>query len=103
MRFKRGVYVRGACVELLFALQTMERLYRDAGHVLTVTSVADGAHSSRSLHYSGRAADLRIRDIPEPDVQRILALGRDELPQDFDLVLEPDHFHLEYDPRGRLQ
>ena len=66
-----------------------------------ITSANDGKHSTASLHYSGNAFDLRIWAFKEnPAALRAFAsrcaaaLGRD-----FDVVLESDHLHVEYDPK----
>ncbi len=102
MRFKTGVYVRGISPELLVGLAVMDKVYEENGYRMTVTSVSDSRHSEKSLHYSGRAADLRTYDLGPETTQTIHQQGRRELPMDFDLVLEADHFHLEYDPKGKL-
>ncbi len=67
-----------------------------------VTSANDSTHSTGSLHYKNRAYDIRIKNIagdetPEAQawVERIkLALGRD-----YDVILERDHLHVEFDPK----
>ena len=69
---------------------------------LVVTSCNDGHHSLTSLHYSGNAVDLRTRNLPDNITGHIV---RDEIKKnlniDYDVVLESDHIHLEYQPRRR--
>lgn len=63
---------------------------------VTVTYVRSGQHMDGSLHPVGDALDIRTRDWAErrPIVYDIRAL----LPSIYDIVLEPDHLHIEYDP-----
>jgi hypothetical protein len=70
-----------------------------------VTSANDGRHMDGSLHYVGRAVDLRTRDL-HPDIaeQLVLALrkrlnGDATLNRPYQVVLESDHAHVEYQPK----
>jgi len=101
--FKDGVYVRGVSAELVLGLSALDSAHRElTGEAVTVTSVSDGRHGNKSLHYSGRGADVRTRHLSAEERQAFFAKASDYLPEDFDLVAESDHFHLEFDPRGRL-
>jgi len=64
-----------------------------------ITSAADGHHAARSLHYTGNAVDLRIRDLNSAEVSEWAYLIKEMLGEDFDVVVEPDHIHLEYDTK----
>lgn len=64
---------------------------------LVVTSTYEGNHSEGSLHYCDEAVDIRrgknghkCRD----EIKRRLG-------DDYDVILESDHIHIEYDPKGR--
>jgi len=61
-----------------------------------VTSLAESRHGKGSRHYSGLAVDLRIWDLKSPAVACKEIAGR--LGLEFDVVLEKDHIHIEYDP-----
>jgi hypothetical protein len=68
------------------------------GKPATITSAREGNHSENSLHYTGEAIDLRIwyltprqRRIYVDDLKWVLG-------DDFDVVLEKNHIHVEYDP-----
>lgn len=101
MKFKEGINTSGVRPELVLALIVADGVYRDVGKGLVVTSVSDGVHSRASLHYSGQAADLRIRNLTNPEhvVERLKeALGFNP---DYDVVLESDHIHLEWQPKGK--
>ena len=64
-----------------------------------LTSVNDGIHSRKSLHRFGYAVDIRIWVLTE--AKRVMAAKKiaDALGKHFDVVLEPDHLHIEYDPK----
>lgn len=72
---------------------------------LIVTGLCDGAHRVNSLHYIGRAVDLRTHNlagIAERKNARDLLAGR--LGRDFDVLYENpgqanEHIHVEYDPK----
>ncbi len=98
-KLKPGVRLTGIRPEILFAVLAAERAYNRAGHELVVTSCVDGKHGRGSLHYSGAAVDLRTRDVPSNAMQGIVAEIREALGADFDVVLEPDHLHVEYEPQ----
>lgn len=55
-------------------------------------------HGKFSLHPDGAALDLRSYDVPA-DVQEVITDRlRDELDEGFDVILESNHWHIEYDP-----
>lgn len=65
---------------------------------LVITSISDSKHSRTSLHYVGYAIDIRIRDLHEQPENLVEAL-RSFLPDCYDIILESDHIHLEYQPK----
>ncbi len=94
-----------------FLLQ-VDKLYRDWGSELIITSGSErkARHSDTSLHYAGRAVDVRIwelADVPKPANQanalKTLAkkyLTSLTLPINWiDVVLESDHIHIEWQPK----
>jgi hypothetical protein len=88
--------------ELAVGLMVADGVYRDHGALMTVTAVCDSAHSPGSLHYVGLAADLRIRDIPPETVAKIRERLAAALGPDFDVLLEADHIHVEFQPKVPL-
>jgi len=78
------------------------------GIPLTITSGRDGQHGSISLHYVGKAIDIRTRYGQEKGFKQVDPAKvtlfceelRRQLGKDFDVVPESDHVHLEYDPKG---
>ena len=100
MRLKRGVRVLGMRPELLLALVIAEPLFVDKGVDLVVTSVIDGKHSVGSLHYTGAAVDLRTRDLTDEQKEEIKIQLAHVLGADYDVVLESNHFHIEFQPKA---
>ena len=97
MFLKKGVNIQGMSTELLYGLNVADAVYKELGYELTVTSVLDGRHSLTSLHYAGNAADLRIRGVSDP--QAIVDMLKARLGVNFDVLLESNHIHIEYQPR----
>lgn len=99
MRLKPGAKLKGIKPEIVLALLIIEPLLtRKTGAALVITSGTDGKHSAHSHHYTGNAVDIRTRDI-EPALRRSLAEEiHDALGDEFDVVLESDHLHVEFDP-----
>jgi len=54
----------------------------------------DDAHKEDSLHYQGLAEDIRIWDVLEAFKKRL----EEALGLEFEVILEKDHIHIEYDP-----
>jgi len=100
MRLKSGVRIRGIRPELAVALEIAESVYRHESAELVVTSVTDSEHKRGSLHYAGQAADLRTRGLI--DVIQTANGLRDRLGDDFDVVVESDHIHVEYQPKEAM-
>lgn len=92
----------GVCLEVtpvvINAWPKIQKAFRAHGYEAVCTSANDGTHSDGSLHYVGKALDLRSRHIPMEEQQLILKSLRDTLGADWDVILESDHYHLEYDP-----
>jgi len=62
---------------------------------IIVTSTYEGSHSEGSLHYANLAVDIRRKAQDETVYWRI----KEYLGGDYDVVLEDDHLHVEYDPK----
>lgn len=86
------------------------------GDTVLITSANDSRHGDRSLHYKDHALDVRILGnrtggirfpsalalAPELFQRQEARAWRDRLAarlgRDYDVVLEADHLHIEYDP-----
>ena len=98
MRFKTGVKAYGVQPPTTLAMHVMDELFvRETGDEMVVTSLMDGTHSPKSLHRFGLAFDFRTHDIPQGSLGVILAEFRSKMPG-WQVVIEPDHGHVEYDP-----
>lgn len=64
-----------------------------------ITSINDGRHMPKSKHYEGHAFDVRIWWLT--DQLRCTGAIAEKLGPDFDVVLEKDHIHIEYDPKEK--
>lgn len=102
LTFKPGVDVRGVQPEVTAAMHVVDGVYTSHGVAETVvTSVKDSKHMVTSLHYKGLAFDLRLPSrsgaAGEADgaVTRTI---RKRLGAQYDVVLESDHIHVEFDP-----
>lgn len=98
VRIKHDVDLRRIQAPMAVALVVAASVYSELGNVDTlVTSGAEGQHMAGSLHYVGLALDLRL---PSPaTVARVVALLKDALGPQYDVVLEKDHIHVEFDPK----
>jgi len=103
MRLKKDVRILGLRPELALALFICEQVYRDVDTELVITSVIDGKHALGSLHYTGSAVDLRIRNLPDGEAERVRDHIAERLGNDFDAVLERDHIHLEFQPKSAYE
>lgn len=96
MKLKEGVLIHEMTPQILLAIMIADRVFSEAGSPLVLTSVCDGTHKVGSLHYSGDAVDLRIWHLDDP--QATAQVLRESLGENYDVVLERTHIHVEYDP-----
>ena len=96
---KAGVDLRGIKPQMAVAYTIAAQVYQAHGYHCTITSASDGRHGPNSLHYSGNALDLRTRDIKAEDQPVVHQALRSALGGQFDVVLEKDHIHVEFDPK----
>jgi hypothetical protein len=99
VELKAGVRLANLTPQIVLALMVADQEYRKSGFNLVVTSISDSKHGIGSLHYSGQAADLRTRTVPVKHRQSLRDTIARMLGPEFDVVLESDHIHLEYDPQ----
>jgi hypothetical protein len=99
MRLKNGASLAGVSWQMFYAAVIAEGVFKKYGAAeLVITAGTDGEHMEGSLHYEGRALDLRTWGIND------LAACRDELKRklgkNYDVVIEKTHLHMEYDPKA---
>ena len=102
MRIKQRVDLRGLQPQMVLALIAADRVFACATHEMTVTSCTDGKHGPRSLHPSGNAVDIRTvrAGIDKGEATFLAHKIRAVLNDQFDVVVEKDHLHIEFDPKN---
>lgn len=98
MLVKAGVDISRLRRPIRKILNRLEEIYRKYGYELVITSTYEGNHSPSSLHYANLAIDIRC---PRRDKDKLYAEVRKALSDDYDVVLEKNHIHIEYDPKDK--
>ena len=95
---KPGVRVLGIRPETVLGLMLAQHVFAQHGAEFVITSVTEGEHTRASIHYAGGAADLRRPGDLAKATTLVTAL-REALGEDFDVILEGDHIHMEFQPK----
>lgn len=98
MILKLGVDISRLNRETRRTLNTIDALYRGFDEEPIITSTYEGEHSPSSLHYQNNAID--IRNPKTIDKEWLCGRLKQKLGHNFDVVLETDHIHIEYDPKN---
>ncbi len=99
MRIKKGASIAGLKIEMRKVLIAADKVYKEAGKELVITSGLEGEHSAGSLHYYGYAVDIRHNFFSEAEKSEVHRALIKALPSSkYDVVWEKTHFHIEYDP-----
>lgn len=98
MKIKPGVNLLGVRPETVVGMQVADYVLPIFGQELVITSVVDGRHKRSSAHASGRAFDCRIWDLGD-DAEVAVETMQRALSEEFDVILESDHIHVEFDPK----
>lgn len=96
--FKDGVPLGGLQPDMLYAVDKCKDIFGDYKYDLIITSTTDGKHMANSLHYVGFAIDLRTRHIQKRHLEEMTHALKDRLGRDYDVILERNHWHVEFDP-----
>jgi len=64
-----------------------------------ITETWGGRHSAGSFHPFGRALDFRLPVKNKVILKSLVKELRTKLGEDYDVVLESTHIHIEYDPK----
>lgn len=85
------------------ALKTIElccKIANGDSYEITITSARDGSHMKNSQHYVGLAIDIRSRDMSNvTDSAKWIDKFLNINDQCFDIVIENDHIHIEFDKK----
>ena len=98
---KEGVSLVGLRPEIMVALMMAVGAYDQIDKDCVLTSALDGRHSLTSLHYTGQAIDLRTRHLSPGEALQIVDMLVEGLTDDYDIILENNHIHIEFQPRMR--
>ncbi len=98
MNIKDGASVQGVQWQMFHAALVAEQVYKKFGAECVITAGTDGKHMEGSLHYKGCALDIRTWNVAGRELQVKVELQQ-KLGKDYDVVLEKDHVHIEWDPR----
>jgi len=105
LRIKDSVDLAGVQPEMLLAAHVTDQVYIWYGvPYCWITSCKDSTHRAGSLHYVGLALDFRINNIPTASSNPLPEIVKDiaaHLGPQYDVVLESDHIHIEYQPKQR--
>lgn len=102
--FKDGVKLIGLHAAMLIAVHIVQEEFARYGLDTVITSGNDSTHSTKSLHYKGRAFDFRTRHAVGVISGIYLAIKKRLTPIGFDVLYENpgganQHLHIEYDPK----
>lgn len=97
MKLKDGVKLEGVSWQMFHAAIVAEAVFAKHGSDLVITSANDGKHGTHTLHHKGLALDLRTWQVAGREQQVANDLQK-ALGNDYDVVAESDHIHVEYDP-----
>ena len=99
IRIEKGVDICNLSPQMAVAVAVLQSAFRETlSAALTITSGRDGNHR-HVLHYVGQALDFRIHNLTTSDMDRVEGLCQGLLGEQYDVVLENDHLHVEFDPR----
>lgn len=97
MRIKNNaVNLQGLRPEMVIGLMVANGVYIAHGKDMVITSALDGKHS-----YAGCAVDLRTNYFTKSTAIKVRDEIKERLGIDFDVILESDHLHIEYQPRWK--
>lgn len=101
MKLKKGVKLNGVKPELAFVMPLINGIVEqyDKKEGCVATSLCDGKHRRGSLHYVGLAIDIRSRNITKRGQKACLKKLKVSLGAEFDVILHPTHYHVEYQPK----
>jgi hypothetical protein len=91
-----SVNIDGLKTEIVSKFADIDHVFKQFGVEAVATSGKDGVHGRNSKHYEGLALDLRTWHV----LGKVVELLKQTLGEGYDVVLEKDHIHVEYDPKN---
>lgn len=99
IKIKEGAKLNGLQPQMVIALVVASAVYSSYNVDCVLTEGTGGKHGRGSLHYIGNAIDLRTRDLGVSVRSRVADEIREALGEQYDVVLESDHIHIEFQPK----
>ena len=96
MKTKGGVVLAGLNELMGPGLKVAEKIYRNYGPELVITSGLEGEHSAGSKHYCGKAVDLRTRFFTEKEKEAVYGRLVKELWLFYRIIKHKTHLHIEF-------
>lgn len=100
MKVMPGISIIGIQPETVFGMTVVREVYRGLGEELVFTCITDGVHIPKSLHYVGYAFDTRTSNFNLNTVEDLATACREKLGLEWDVVVESDHIHFEFQPKA---
>lgn len=102
MLLKNGVKIKGIKPECIIGILFAESLWKflfKTNDPIVITSITDGKHSYKSLHYKGLGFDIRTKFLTSEQKNIFFDALKKNMDLEFDIVMEDTHIHVEYDPK----
>ena len=100
MKIKKGTNVNGLKPEIVLIFPVVESVYKEYGAEAVLTSGVDSKHGDHSHHYKGLATDWRTRNVEKQFHTSLTKRLRDSLSEQYQVVYERNHIHIEFDPKN---
>jgi len=104
--FKRGAKIFGLQPVMVFAYLVVRDVYKLLNNYenCVITSATDGHHSRGSDHYVGNAIDIRTWGFEDMgiSVATVADMIQERLTDEFEVIAEPTHIHIGFDPQRGL-
>lgn len=97
MMVKKGISICGLRPELLFGMMIANEVFENMDELLVITEVVARRSQTWSYHPAGFAFDCRLPE--EENVDVLGAVLRESLGEEWDVVVENNHIHVEYEVR----
>jgi len=100
LTLKPGVKLFGIRPEMVLASIIVASIFAEFDNAqCVITSATDSKHGNYSHHYKGFALDFRTRHIKQGWLERLRERIQVALGDEFQVVLEATHLHVEFDPK----
>lgn len=96
---KKGVKICSLTPQAVLMIAIVNDYYKEMKIDCIITSCNDGKHIDKSFHRFGFAIDFRSNNIRKENQLNFWKGLKEVLGDNFQVIFEKDHFHIEYDPK----